>query len=343
MLYANVVQDARSPASLYKNQATGGFSNQRDPIIDTDAMYAHYFETWGRKVEYEFVLGSGADEAAQRADAVAVAAKKPFAVFDAAIQGGNQSTGGLIFETEVQARGRSARARHRWRAAAVTQGSVEGRRRERGRVRGQVARGKKAEYGGADVKDKTRSFGILYQAGTEGFDIDYFKQQFTKNGGKLAVAKPRSPFPPGTSQADAADARRRADAHDDGQAQVDGRHHDHRGARLPATVCRRVEGGDLGRVLQPEWMIGSGGPTGGGAFPTDLDIILARSPTRSRCRPLLRAELVLPPYVTNPVTRNPFRGSGGRTRAASGRARRRWWARSTRGSTWRDPASPPRR
>ena len=105
VLYANVVQDARSPASLYKNQATGGFSNQRDTIIDADAVYAHAFETWGRKVEYEWVLGSGADETAQRADAVTVASKKPFAVFDAAIQGGNQSTGGLIFETEVQARG----------------------------------------------------------------------------------------------------------------------------------------------------------------------------------------------------------------------------------------------
>ena len=140
MLYTNVVQDARSPASLYKNQATGGFSNQRDPIIDTDAMYAHYFETWGRKVEYEFVLGSGADETAQRADAVAVAAKKPFAVFDAAIQGGNQSTGGLIFETEVQARGVPLVLGTGGAPPQSPKEVSKGVARERCRVRGQVAR-----------------------------------------------------------------------------------------------------------------------------------------------------------------------------------------------------------
>jgi len=67
VLYVDVVQDDRSPASLYKNQATGGFSNQRDTIVDADAVYAHAFETWGRKVEYVFVKGSGADETAQRA------------------------------------------------------------------------------------------------------------------------------------------------------------------------------------------------------------------------------------------------------------------------------------
>jgi hypothetical protein len=105
VLYVDVIQDDRSPASTYKNQATGGFSNQRDPIIDADAVYGHSFETWGRKVEYVFVKGSGADETAQRADATKVAAMKPFAVFDAAIQGGNQSNGGLIFETTLQQRG----------------------------------------------------------------------------------------------------------------------------------------------------------------------------------------------------------------------------------------------
>ena len=36
VLYVDVIQDDRSPASTYRNQATGGFSNQHDPIIERD-------------------------------------------------------------------------------------------------------------------------------------------------------------------------------------------------------------------------------------------------------------------------------------------------------------------
>ena len=42
------------------------------------------YETWGRTVEFTFVKSTGSDEAAQRADAVEVAALKPFAVLDEA-------------------------------------------------------------------------------------------------------------------------------------------------------------------------------------------------------------------------------------------------------------------
>ena len=51
---------------------------------------------WGRKIEYNFVTYSGTDEAAQRADAVTVAAMKPFAVVD--------SAGGTVFSTEIAKR-----------------------------------------------------------------------------------------------------------------------------------------------------------------------------------------------------------------------------------------------
>ena len=36
-------------------------------------MLAHSFNTWGRKFEFEIVNPTGADEAAQHADALAVA------------------------------------------------------------------------------------------------------------------------------------------------------------------------------------------------------------------------------------------------------------------------------
>ena len=54
------------------------------------------------------------------------------------------------------------------------------------------------------MKDKTRSFGILYQGGDQGFDIDFFKSEFAKYGGKLAPnGEAEFTYPPGTSQADA--------------------------------------------------------------------------------------------------------------------------------------------
>ena len=86
------------PASrgLYVNQATG----QNDPngcidgTKDANEIYQHISETWGRKVNLQFLKTGGADEAAQRADAVTVAAMKPFAVLDAASQLNTPPAGG---------------------------------------------------------------------------------------------------------------------------------------------------------------------------------------------------------------------------------------------------------
>src|SRR6266508_215972 len=50
--------------------------------------YSEYYETYGRKVEVEFFTGSGAfnDEEAAKADAIAIAEKKPFAVLNGPAQ-----------------------------------------------------------------------------------------------------------------------------------------------------------------------------------------------------------------------------------------------------------------
>jgi hypothetical protein len=303
VLYTNVVQDARSPASLYKNQATGGFSNQRDPILDADAAYAHAFETWGRTVEYEFVLGSGADETAQRADAVAVAAKKPFAVFDAAIQGGNQSTGGLVFETELQRRGVPLVLGTGGAPPQSPKEVSKGLARNAAEFAGKSLVGKKAAYGGDAVQTTTRSFGILYQSGDNGFDIDFFKKEFAKYGGTIAVnGEAAFDLPPGTGQADA-------------QARAT--------EQMPATMARLKQAGvttvidvldsRLGLTAalkaatateyEPEWFIASGGPTGGGAFPTDLDIIL-RLADQIQAAHFFGLNWFLP-YVANPATASP--------------------------------------
>ena len=54
-----------------------------------------FFETWGRDIEVKFVTSSGSDEAAQRADVVAIKAMKPFAVFHLIV------TGLDVLETEL--------------------------------------------------------------------------------------------------------------------------------------------------------------------------------------------------------------------------------------------------
>ena len=74
--------------SLPVNQVTGERGTWEDAFRDfnTVASKSGAYQTWGRTVELEFQQSSGSDEAAQRADAIAVAAKKPFIVIDATDQ-----------------------------------------------------------------------------------------------------------------------------------------------------------------------------------------------------------------------------------------------------------------
>ena len=78
------------------NRSTGKPGTIKDSILDAQQALDGRYQLWGRKIEYDFVTYSGTDEAAQRADAVTVAAKKPFAVVD--------SAGGTVFSTEIAKR-----------------------------------------------------------------------------------------------------------------------------------------------------------------------------------------------------------------------------------------------
>ena len=314
VLYADVKQDNRTPASLFRNQATGGFSNMRDTILDTNEIYAHAYETWGREVELEFVLGTGPDEAAQRADAATIAALKPFAVLDAGFGGGNQKVGGLVFETALQQRGvplvissggglpRSPKELSR----AVAANTAE--------FAGKALVGKTAEYGGDDVKADERVFGILYQGGADGFDIDYFKQQFAEHGGKIA-GEAAFVYDPGA-------------AADEVTAQAQ--------AQMPPLITRMKEAGvtTVINVLDarygmrpamaaatsqewtPEWVMGSGGPNGGGAFPGDLPILVRAADTQQMAHTF--GLVYLPPYVAQQDASNPFQ----------------WYWGNDKGSVW---------
>jgi hypothetical protein len=72
-----------------------------DSYPDWQTVLNHSFNLWGRKFEFETVNPTGADEAAQRADALTVAEKKPFAVVSNAppVAGGGQ-----VFAAELVAK-----------------------------------------------------------------------------------------------------------------------------------------------------------------------------------------------------------------------------------------------
>ena len=75
-------------AASPQNQATKDPAPLQDVMADWQAAYQYAaeklgaFQFWGRTVALDLVTASGPDETAQRADAVAVIAKKPFMVVD---------------------------------------------------------------------------------------------------------------------------------------------------------------------------------------------------------------------------------------------------------------------
>ena len=111
---------------------------------------------------------SGNDEAAQRADLVAVKAMKPFAAIVYAqppaglpplsvLEGGLAQAKILVIGYAATAREASAQEPYRWNASDSQAGAVNS-----AEVIGKQLVGKKAQYGGDDVKNQTRKFGVVY-------------------------------------------------------------------------------------------------------------------------------------------------------------------------------------
>jgi hypothetical protein len=166
---------------VYTNQATGRNEADaaHDALLDENEVFAHVYETWGRTVEYTFVRSTGADEAAQRADAVSVNAMKPFAVLDLASAIGTPGIGGgKVFQQALVDGGVpyvSPRPTEQ-----LTSSKVYGRMTAEF-VKKQLAGGK-AEYADDSMKSRPRKYGVLHSTN---FDVDYMNAQFRKR--KLPV------------------------------------------------------------------------------------------------------------------------------------------------------------
>jgi hypothetical protein len=172
-----------SRKGLYLNQATGQ-NDVNAPVNatkDIDAIYKNYYETWGRTVEYTFVKTSGGDETAQRADAVEVAALKPYAVLDEAASINSPPVGGgAVFEQALKNAGVPA---------VISTGAGDTKLLSRSYALptaefiGKQLKGGKAVYADASMQGQPRKFGVIFPSN---FDIDYFKTQLKKWGVPLA-------------------------------------------------------------------------------------------------------------------------------------------------------------
>jgi hypothetical protein len=181
----NADQLKRDPVAP-KHRADNSPSTYQDAIYDLVLPQMRFFETWGRDVEMRFVTSSGSDEAAQRADVVAIEALKPFAVvnlvnnpdldtLETALAAARILTTGYATTTEQAERQWPYRwAQNDKQATAINSAEVVGK---------QLV-GKKAQFGGDDVKDLPRTFGVVSQDRT--IDDEGFVQLFRKYGGKVA-------------------------------------------------------------------------------------------------------------------------------------------------------------
>ncbi len=185
----NDAQVAASPAQgRPMNFATGQSGTVQDAMSDALTAYKHVFEgpyTYGRAIDMEYVVSTGDDEAAQRADAVTIKAKKPFVVIDAT------STSLDILDTEIAAAkipvfslnatvsGTLKQDPYRWGQTDPTAGTMNG-----AEFIGKQLQGKNAEYAGDEaMHSKKRVFGLIHN---EVIEEDFFNKTLAKYGVKIA-------------------------------------------------------------------------------------------------------------------------------------------------------------
>ena len=186
---------ARAAEGNIIDQATGEPGTEPDAIVDTNEVYEPFHETWGREIEYTFVKAGGLDEASQRADAVKVAAMKPFAVLDYATLyvGG----GGLVFESALEGK---VPVVFTFPCCGVIP-AVERSNplvANAGEWVGKALVGRKAKWAGDDtLQAEERVFGVVHPAGNFAIDLEVFTKELQKHGGKVTTAVS---YPSGTEQ-----------------------------------------------------------------------------------------------------------------------------------------------
>jgi hypothetical protein len=171
-------------AAQLNNLATGSKGTWEDAIHDYLVANMPYYETWGRDIDLSFYTSTGTDETAQRADAVAILAMKPFAVVNFDSYGldtllASLSQAKVVTEAFSVSQQESERqAPYRWGgndANAAATASAE--------VLGKNLVGKKAQYAGKDLQGTTRKIGLVMIKDV--IDDNSFKQVLGKYKGTI--------------------------------------------------------------------------------------------------------------------------------------------------------------
>ena len=181
------------------DQTTGRTGSIKDAIRDAQTAYAHAqdtlhpYQTWGRTIDFEVVEASGADETAQRADATAIAAKKPFIVFDQtrwATGGAPALASALATKKIVTISGSTtpkigkAQDPYRWANSTDATAGIP----LTASFVGRSLAGEKARWAGdTDLAAKTRAFAVVYPTSSD-FDYASFQPLVTKSGGPKIAA-----------------------------------------------------------------------------------------------------------------------------------------------------------
>jgi hypothetical protein len=168
------------------NLATGTNGRTPDAVHDEDAMLAHFYQTYGRTVKYEFVTATGPDEASQRADAVTVLAMKPFAVLDEAEQApAGLNGGGLVFDEAIAA----AKVPGNGPVATMAELYAPYEQQAGEFVAKDASKGN-AIYAGNAFKNTTRKLGVIYPSGgDQGISLAPFNAALTRYGGPTIPAQ----------------------------------------------------------------------------------------------------------------------------------------------------------
>ena len=180
------------------NQATGAVGSVEDGFRDFFQVYEHWIQTWGRTVKLSFEQATGADETAQRADALKISEMRPFAVIDA----GGTYGGGAVFDSVlardkiivITAGGDASRGSnddaikqspYRWGSQDTGIFAINA-----GEFVAKSLAGRKARWAGDDaLRAKTRKIAVLYPTGSGGVDVSKFENAFKKYGGSGSLAK----------------------------------------------------------------------------------------------------------------------------------------------------------
>jgi hypothetical protein len=187
----SVPKDASIAAQNGVNQATGTTGIYADAVRDANELYASVYETYGRDVDIEIYTRTGIDEASMRADALAIAEKKPFAVLNAEPLVGQLLADRKIIsidfprDPEVVAQ----QAPYRWSYGTdyfgLTLMAAE--------VLGKQLWDGKAEWAGDEsMHAKDRKFGLVYPDSNDAIpypDLALFEKTLKKYGGGTITTK----------------------------------------------------------------------------------------------------------------------------------------------------------